>query len=107
MMTHRADLGLKDIGGGCACCAAPATTVTPGRAIAEVTEEILVSGMTCSHCVASVTEELTAIDGVERVDVDVNAGGASRVTIHSAAPIDAGAVKGAVEQAGYALAGRS
>ena len=61
--------------------------------------------MTCSHCVMSVTEEITAIDGVENVSVDLNAGGSSRVTIHSAAPIDAERVRAAVEEAGYALAG--
>ncbi|HCJ49909.1 MAG TPA: hypothetical protein DHW40_11360, partial [Microbacterium sp.] len=61
--------------------------------------------MTCSHCVSSVTEELTALDGVENVTVDLNAGGTSRVTIHSAGPIDSDAVKAAVEEAGYTLAG--
>ena len=58
--------------------------------------------MTCSHCVMSVQEELAAIDGVESVSVDLNAGGTSRVTIHSAAPIDAARVRAAVEEAGYA-----
>jgi copper chaperone CopZ len=61
--------------------------------------------MTCAHCVSSVTEELTAIDGVENVTVDLNAGGTSRVTIHSAAPIDPDTVRAAVEEAGYSLAG--
>ncbi|GAB2712221.1 hypothetical protein GCM10027071_30170 [Microbacterium marinum] len=36
---------------------------------------------------------------------DLNAGGTSRVTIHSAGPIDSDAVKAAVEEAGYTLAG--
>jgi copper chaperone CopZ len=60
--------------------------------------------MTCSHCVRSVQEEIAAIDGVENVSVDLNAGGTSRVTIHSAAPIDSARVRAAVEEAGYALA---
>jgi copper chaperone CopZ len=55
--------------------------------------------------VSSVTEELCAIDGVENVTVDLNAGGESRVTIYSAAPVDSAAVKAAVEEAGYALVG--
>ena len=63
--------------------------------------------MTCSHCVSSVTEELTAIDGVENVTVDLNAGGISRVTIHSATSIEASIVRAAVEEAGYALVGSS
>lgn len=104
-MTDRIDLGLKDTNAGCACCAAPASTEASAPTSAAVTEDILVTGMTCSHCVSSVTEELTAIDGVENVTVDLNAGGTSRVTIHSAAPIDSDAVKAAVEEAGYTLAG--
>jgi copper chaperone len=31
--------------------------------------EVTVEGMSCDHCVMSVTEELTAIDGVREVDV--------------------------------------
>ncbi|MBN9202125.1 MAG: heavy metal transporter [Microbacterium sp. SCN 70-18] len=104
-MTDRIDLGLKDTNAGCACCATPASTEAPAATSAAVTEDVLVSGMTCSHCVSSVTEELSAIDGVQNVTVDLNAGGTSRVTIHSAAPIDSDAVKAAVEEAGYTLPG--
>ena len=60
-----------------------------------------VTGMTCGHCAASVTEEITEIDGVEGVEVDVPTG---QVTVTSAAPLDAAAVKAAVEKAGYQLA---
>ncbi|MGC5169021.1 heavy-metal-associated domain-containing protein [Microbacterium sp. DT81.1] len=67
--------------------------------------EILVAGMTCAHCAMSVKEELTALEGVESVSVDLNAGGASRVTIESVAPLDAATVQAAVEEAGYTLAG--
>ena len=67
--------------------------------------DFLVQGMTCSHCVASVTEELSAVEGVGSIDVDLNAGGVSRVTVHSAAPVDVARVRAAVEEAGYALAG--
>lgn len=104
-MTDRIDLGLKDTNAGCACCATSAATDGPAASSAAVTEDVLVDGMTCSHCVSSVTEELTAIDGVENVTVDLNAGGTSRITIHSAAPIDSDAVKAADEEAGYTLAG--
>ncbi|WP_082586588.1 metal-sensing transcriptional repressor [Microbacterium sp. Root280D1] len=65
---------------------------------------VLVAGMTCSHCASSVSDELNAIDGVDGVTVDLNAGGASRVIVHSAAPIDPTAVRAAVEEAGYTLA---
>lgn len=104
-MTDRIDLGLTDSGASCACCSTGSAAATNSTVDAAVTDEILVTGMTCSHCVASVTEELTAIDGVQNVAVDLNAGGTSRVTIHSARPVDAAAVQAAVEEAGYALAG--
>ena len=65
------------------------------------TIEFSVPGMTCGHCAASVTEEITEIDGVEGVEVDVPTG---QVTVTSAAPLDAAAVKAAGEEAGYQLA---
>jgi len=63
-----------------------------------------VTGMTCSHCVAAVTEEVSRLDGVSAVDVDLNAGGDSRVTVTSAAPLPVDAVREAVDEAGYTLA---
>lgn len=65
-----------------------------------VTKTFTVKGMTCQHCVMSVTEEVSEIDGVEQVDVDL-ASGRLEVT---ADRIDDGFVKAAVEEAGYALA---
>jgi copper chaperone CopZ len=64
------------------------------------TRTYTVSGMTCGHCVASVTEEVEEIGGVEAVDVDLETG-ALTVT---AATIDDAAVRAAVEEAGYQLA---
>ncbi len=101
---NRNDLGLKDTGAGCACCATASVPESADAVTAAVTSDVLVTGMTCSHCVSSVTEELSAIDGVEGVSVDLNAGGASRVTIRSSTPIPAAAVEAAVEEAGYAVA---
>ncbi|HWV50162.1 MAG TPA: heavy metal-associated domain-containing protein [Microbacterium sp.] len=103
-MTERIELGLKDANAGCACCAAPASADAAAPVSAPVSAEILVAGMTCSHCASSVSEELTAIDGIDGVTVDLNVGGASRVIVHSAAPIDPEAVRVAVEEAGYSLA---
>jgi copper chaperone len=60
-----------------------------------------VTGMTCGHCAASVTEEISEIEGVENVDVVVETGA---VTVTSASPLDESAVRAAVEEAGYALA---
>ena len=78
-----------------------------GHAAAPATDagtEFLVTGMTCGHCVASVTEEVGAIAGVQSVDVVLKKGGASRVTVHANGPLDADAVRTAVEEAGYQLA---
>ena len=59
-----------------------------------------VTGMTCGHCVASVTEELLEVDGIEAVDVDLPTGA---VTVTSAGPVERAAVAAAVDEAGYAL----
>jgi copper chaperone CopZ len=101
---ERINLPLTDSAAGCSCCATASIPDTQ-TAASTITEQVLVDGMTCSHCVMSVREEIEAIDGVESVSVDLNAGGTSRVTIHSAAPIDVARVRTAVEEAGYALAG--
>ena len=65
------------------------------------TSTYTVTGMTCGHCAASVSEEVQEIPGVRDVDVVVETGA---VTITSDEPVDADAVKAAVEEAGYQLA---
>ncbi|MEO9322908.1 heavy metal-associated domain-containing protein [Nocardioides sp. C4-1] len=64
------------------------------------TFEGTVSGMTCAHCVASVTEEVSEIEGVTDVRVDL-ATGALNVTGDQ--PLPADRVRAAVEDAGYSL----
>ena len=59
-----------------------------------------VTGMTCSHCAASVAEEIREIPGVEDVDVVVETGA---VAVTSAAPLERAAVDAAVAEAGYTL----
>jgi len=59
-----------------------------------------VSGMTCGHCVAAVTEEVSAVQGAEEVSVDLDSG---RLSVVGRDVQDA-AVRAAVEQAGYTLA---
>lgn len=59
-----------------------------------------VTGMTCEHCVASVTEEVSEIDGVTEVAVDLPTGA---VTVISSEPVDAADVRAAVEEAGYRI----
>jgi len=59
-----------------------------------------VTGMTCGHCVASVTEEVTELPGVSDVAVDLASGS---LTVTSEAPLDEAAVRTAVAEAGYQL----
>jgi copper chaperone len=66
------------------------------------TTKIVVTGMTCQHCVASVTEELQEVTGVRDVRVDLNAGGPSEVFVESEGPLDLAAARAAVSEAGYA-----
>ena len=60
-----------------------------------------VQGMTCGHCVRSVTEEITALEEVRDVRIDLVAGGLSTVTVSGMATPEA--VQAAVEAAGYAV----
>lgn len=60
-----------------------------------------IQGMTCAHCADAVSAELSVIDGVTAVAVDVAAGTAT-VTSDTAPALDA--VVSAVEEAGYAVA---
>lgn len=61
-----------------------------------------VRGMTCDHCVGSVTAEVTKIPGVTGVDVDVTQG---RLTVTSTETVPVEAVTEAVEEAGYTVVG--
>lgn len=63
-----------------------------------------VTGMTCDHCVAAVTEEVTAIPGVTDVAVELVNEGTSTVRVVSDQPLEEGTVREAVEEAGYELA---
>jgi copper ion binding protein len=61
-----------------------------------------VTGMTCGHCVSAVTEEVSQVPGVSAVDVDLASGG---LTVTGDAAVDEAAVRAAVEEAGYEVAG--
>ncbi|NUP75832.1 MAG: heavy-metal-associated domain-containing protein [Sinomonas sp.] len=65
------------------------------------TTTVHVDGMTCGHCVASVTEELEALEGVENVAVTLNAGSSSTVTIDSSRKLKHEVISEAVAEAGY------
>ena len=61
------------------------------------TQTFVVTGMTCQHCVASVTEEVGELAGVSSVDV-VLASGRLQVTGQD---VTAEQVQAAVAEAGY------
>ena len=67
-----------------------------------MTSTFTVKGMTCGHCVRSVTEEVSEVAGVRGVEVDLASG---RVTVSSEQPVDDAAVRAAVAQAGYQVVG--
>lgn len=62
------------------------------------TSEYRVSGMSCGHCEAAVRSEVAQLPGVQDVTVSAATG---RLVVTSAQPIDADAVLGAVDEAGY------
>lgn len=66
----------------------------------SLTSTYTVSGMTCEHCVAAVTSELKAVDGVSDVSVDLVPGGNSTVTVTSANEVSPEAVSEALDEAG-------
>jgi copper chaperone CopZ len=65
----------------------------------------LVRGMTCAHCVSSVTEEVTEVPGVLSVSVDLVIDGDSVVNVESGSEIDEALIRAAINEAGYELVG--
>ncbi|MFV0137516.1 heavy-metal-associated domain-containing protein [Streptomyces sp. HMX87] len=89
------------------CCSTDgqrSTTATAVTAAVEaVTTTYAVSGMTCGHCKATLTEAIGGLDGVTGADVDLDTG---RVTVTSAAAPDDAVIAEVVDEAGYELTGR-
>lgn len=65
------------------------------------TRTFTVTGMTCGHCVSSVTEEVREVPGIQDVDVVLETGA---LTVTSSRSLDDDAIRAAVEEAGYQLA---
>jgi copper chaperone len=59
---------------------------------------IKIKGMSCEHCVKSVTRALDEIDGVKNVKVSLEKGEA---VFDEEKPVDMGKVKENIEKAGY------
>lgn len=62
-----------------------------------------IDGMTCGHCVSSVTEELQGIAGVGNVEIDLVVGGTSTATVAANASVEKTSFEAAVAEAGYQL----
>ncbi|MFJ6928905.1 heavy-metal-associated domain-containing protein [Streptomyces nigra] len=69
----------------------------------SVTAVYKVSGMSCGHCEGAVSGEISGLPGVSSVKAVASTG---EVTVVSAAPLEEGAVREAVDEAGFELVGR-
>ena len=61
------------------------------------THTYVVPGMSCGHCRSAVSEEVSKVDGVEAVEVDLEA---KLVTVRGTS-IDQADVRAAIDEAGY------
>ncbi len=59
-----------------------------------------VPGMSCHHCEHAVTEELSAVGGVASVTVDLE----TKLVVVAGEGLDDGALRAAIEEAGYEAA---
>jgi copper chaperone CopZ len=71
---------------------------TPHTFIGSTT--FTVTGMTCAYCQRAVTAEISAVDGVESVTVDLASG---TVSVTAAQRVDRADIAAAVDEAGYLL----
>ena len=67
-----------------------------------VVTTITVAGMSCTHCVKAVTEEMSKLEGVAAVDVDLASG---RVRVESDRELAASVIAEAIDEAGYEVVG--
>ena len=58
------------------------------------------TGLTCGHCVNAVTEEVSAIDGVTEVKVELVKGGRSTMTVSAEGDVSQEDIASAVDEAG-------
>ena len=64
-----------------------------------------VVGMTCEHCVAAVSDEVSVIEGVSDVSIELVVGGESIVVVDADHELSVDVVRAAVDEAGYELVG--
>jgi len=62
------------------------------------TEQFIVPGVSCQHCVSAVTREVSALSGVKQVQVDLDT---KLVTVEHGAEVASEAIVAAIQEAGY------
>ncbi len=61
-------------------------------------KEFTVSEVSCGHCVTAITKEVSGLNGVKKVDVDL---GTKRVSVETDGQVSTDAIVGAINEAGY------
>ncbi|GAA3325943.1 heavy-metal-associated domain-containing protein [Paeniglutamicibacter sulfureus] len=101
----------NESGSGCGGCGCGSNSNEGLTITAKPSEETMnqnnitlkIDGMTCSHCVSSVTEELNEVPGVSNVEIILAAGGTSTAVITTTSAIENSVLEAAVTEAGYTL----
>lgn len=66
-----------------------------------MTTTLKATGLTCNHCAMSITEEVSEVEGVTSVTVDVVKDGESTITIEHTDALNTQAVEAAITEAGF------
>ena len=69
----------------------------------STTTDYSVAGMTCGHCAHAVREEVSKLDGVTNVEIELASDGPSTVKVTSQQDLLVESVREAVDEAGYDL----
>lgn len=85
------------------CCAPQQATATQPTTKGSMSTDYAVTGLTCGSCASRVSSAISALDGVENLQIALVPGGVSTVSVTSSQPLDASSVQDAVEKAGYQL----
>jgi len=85
-----------------ACSSGEKKTEQQATAPAEIVEASLsIGGMTCEHCVMSVTKGINGLEGIEAVSVTLD--DSTAVVKYDAAVVNMDDIKKAVEKRGYTV----
>ncbi|MFF3750160.1 heavy-metal-associated domain-containing protein [Streptomyces sp. NPDC002018] len=103
-MTAETKTGTTGTSGSCCSPTGSCHSGATDGATDQVTTVYQVTGMTCGHCEGAVTGEISGIEGVVSVQAVAATG---QVTVVSRAALDEEAVRAAVDEAGYELAGQA